>query len=239
MEQTTVFIVENEILIASKLRILLENHNYAVLGHSATGDAAISQIRKLKPDIVLMDVKIDGELDGIEVTEIIQKDVNSIVIYITQTHGNSQVFDQAKKTRPYAFLPKPFSESELLRTLELAILNSHKSAPAKEAFYDNQRIFIRQNYGYNKLEVRRILFIKAEGSYSKIVTEKDEYIVSDNLNTFFSKLPPTSLVRCHRSYIINLDKVTGFDEISIMIDEKERIPIGRTYTKIKDLFKKV
>ncbi len=239
MEKTSVFIVENEMLIASRLKILLKNHNYDIAGHASSGDVAISQIRKQAPDIILMDIMIDGELSGIEVAEIVKRDLDCIIIYITQTHGDQKVFDQAKKTTPYAFLPKPFSEGDLLRTLELAILQNQQDRAIQKDSVEEQRIFIRQNYGYSKLETSKILYIKADGSYSKIVTETDEHVVSDNLNTFFAKLPPTSLIRCHRSYVINLDKVTSFDEISITVNHKERIPIGKTYKEVKNIFKKV
>lgn len=89
-------------------------------------------------------------------------------------------------------------------------------------------LFIRKNNRHVKIQTGDILFIHAQGSYLEIVTRNDKYPVSLNLSQFLRKNSITSLVRIHRSYIINIQALDAFDHRFAYVDQ-HRIPIGESY----------
>jgi diguanylate cyclase (GGDEF)-like protein/PAS domain S-box-containing protein len=118
-ETIKVLIVEDNHLVAEDLRLKLDNYNYNVLGIVANGLAAIESAAHLCPDVVLMDIILDGAMDGIQAAEIIRKLYDIPVIYLT-AHTDQAMLDRAKVTEPLGFLMKPCDSHDLHATLTLA-----------------------------------------------------------------------------------------------------------------------
>jgi PAS domain S-box-containing protein len=116
---TKILVVEDEYIISQDLMVRLENMGYAPLGPAATGDEAIELVSNEQPDVVLMDIALSGEMDGIDTAEQIKTDYNIPVIYVTAFSDDS-VVDRAKPTEPYGYLIKPFVDKELKATIETA-----------------------------------------------------------------------------------------------------------------------
>jgi DNA-binding LytR/AlgR family response regulator len=89
-------------------------------------------------------------------------------------------------------------------------------------------LFIRKDERHRKIRVQDIQYISAEGSYLEIVTLDEKFSLSQNLSQFIRKNPISSLVRVHRSYIVNLESVDSFDHEYIYAGE-HRIPIGEKF----------
>jgi CheY-like chemotaxis protein len=117
-----VLIVEDEQIIAADLRNKLQRMGYEIVGMASAGDEAISMAEKFRPDLVLMDVQLDGDMSGIEAARTIQERSGAQIIFITAFPG---VFlrDPAKMTEPGICLGKPLSRGQLEVALAAACAN--------------------------------------------------------------------------------------------------------------------
>ncbi len=116
---TKILIVEDEIITALDVKKSLEKLGFEVLSIEDTGKNAISKIEELKPDLVLMDVILKGEMDGIETTELIKNRFDIPVVYLT-AYSDEKTFERAKLTEPYGFIVKPAGIYELKCNIENA-----------------------------------------------------------------------------------------------------------------------
>ncbi len=123
-KEIKILVVENEGAIAANIEMALIKYGYIVTSLVSTGEDAISQVIKDPPDLVLMDIMLAGELDGIETAEEIQKQSNIPIIYLT-AHSDERVLERAKVTGPYAYIIKPFHNKELYTSIEIS-LQTHK-----------------------------------------------------------------------------------------------------------------
>lgn len=121
MTKTTVLIVEDEEIVAADLAGKLEQLGYEVVGTEAKGEDAVESAYRLKPEVVLMDIRLKGAMDGIEAAEAIQSRYNApVVIYMT-AYSDDDTLERAKLTQPYGYILKPFDERELLATIKMAV----------------------------------------------------------------------------------------------------------------------
>jgi PAS domain S-box-containing protein len=117
---TRVLIAEDESLIAEELQDRLNRMGLTVAAVVASGEDAIARARELLPDLVLMDIRLKGHLDGIEAAACLREQFNIPVIYLT-AHSDDATINRAKRTGPVGYLLKPFAERELSVTIELAL----------------------------------------------------------------------------------------------------------------------
>jgi CheY-like chemotaxis protein len=116
-----IFIVEDERIVAEDLRHRLEENGYEVVGSASTSHVAIEQIKKTLPDLVLMDVNIQGELNGIEVAIIMQSFSENPIPVIFVTGFSEGAFSYLKVLPDYIYVNKPFTESDLLAAVRRAL----------------------------------------------------------------------------------------------------------------------
>ncbi|MDH3975754.1 MAG: response regulator [Deltaproteobacteria bacterium] len=120
MGQVKVMVVEDEIIIARDIQMSLENMGYEVTGVVSTGNDAVESARRDIPDLVLMDIELQGEMDGTEAARKINSTLDIPVIYIT-AYADSAVLERAKATGPFGYMIKPFEEQQLHTTIEMAL----------------------------------------------------------------------------------------------------------------------
>jgi len=131
-----VLVVEDEGVVALDIIQELESIGYTVLAHVTTGEQAIAQAEALKPDVILMDVNIQGEMDGISAAEKIGEGVGSPVIFVT-AHADEATLQRAKLTRPFGYIIKPFEPNELRANIEIAM---HRAASEPHAEQAEERL---------------------------------------------------------------------------------------------------
>jgi CheY-like chemotaxis protein len=117
--KSRVFIVEDQIIVADDIAQRLERNGFEVAGIASSGHEAIAEIRKTRPDVVLMDVRIHGELNGIEVAIIIQSTEQIPIIFLTGFEKSA--FNYLKVVDDYIYINKPFSEEMLLAAIDRAL----------------------------------------------------------------------------------------------------------------------
>lgn len=114
-----ILIFEDEVITALDIKISLERLGFEVLSIVDTGKNAIYIIEELKPDLILMDIVLKGEIDGIETAELIKKRFDIPVVYLT-AYSDKETFERAKLTEPYGFIVKPAGIYELKCNIENA-----------------------------------------------------------------------------------------------------------------------
>jgi len=115
-----ILVVEDDDIIAKVEDWRLKNLGYDVCGRAVTGAEAMELVVKHKPDLVLMDINIKGEIDGIETAKMIKKGFSIPVIYVT-SHSDGPTLVRAKETQPDGFIVKPFDDNDLRVAIELAL----------------------------------------------------------------------------------------------------------------------
>lgn len=221
--QLKILIVEDEMLIAANIANQLESFGYEVIGVIPRGEEAIKVVQSDKPDLVLMDINLKGELDGIETAKKIQQEGQIPIIYLT-ANSDDDHFNRAKATNPFAFLSKPFKRLDVQRALELASIRilqeNNEPKTEQNGFKLEDRIFVKQNDLMCKILIADILYLEADRNYCQVFTKDKNYLLVNTLKNMEEKLPTKSFQRVHRSYIVNLNEINEFNHNNITIGNK-------------------
>jgi len=121
---TKLLVVEDEGIVAKDIQIRLRNLGYEVAAVASSGEEAIQKAAETHPDLVLMDITLKGEMDGIEAAEEIISRYDIPVVYLT-AHTDEKTLQRAKITEPFGYILKPFGEKDLYSTIEIS-LHRHK-----------------------------------------------------------------------------------------------------------------
>ncbi|BBO91584.1 response regulator [Desulfosarcina ovata] len=119
MTDDCILIVENELILAEDLSLTLKELGYEKYQITSTGEDAIAKVTHEKIGFVLMDIKLDGQIDGIEAAKQIQSFSDIPIVYLT-AFSNEDLLTRAKETMPYGYLLKPFRSKELKAVIETA-----------------------------------------------------------------------------------------------------------------------
>lgn len=125
MSTARVLIVEDESIIALDIQTSLQNAGYQVVSIATTSEEALTDTADLQPDLVLMDIRLRGEIDGVETAEKIRQSWQLPVIFLT-AHADDNTLTRAKSTQPFGYILKPFEDRELITMIEIA-LSRHKA----------------------------------------------------------------------------------------------------------------
>lgn len=132
MADTSIMLVEDEIIVAADVKNRLENMGYAVLGIFDTGEEAIQKAGELKPDMVLMDIVLKGEMDGIDAAQKIREQFDIPLIYLT-AYSDEKTLERAKVTEPFGYVLKPFEDREIQSAIEMALYKHQMEKKLKES----------------------------------------------------------------------------------------------------------
>lgn len=209
-----ILIVEDEMLIAANIAIQLETLGYEVVGIIPRGEEAVKVVQNEKPDLVLMDINLKGELDGITTAKKLQQEGQIPIIYLTANSDDAH-FERAKETNPYAFISKPFKKLDLQRAIELAsvriLQESEEQKIEPNSLKLEDRIFVRYNDVMVKIIIADILYLEADRNYCNVYTKDSVYLLVNTLKNMEDKLPMEQFQRIHRSFIVNIKHV---DEVA-------------------------
>jgi two-component system, response regulator PdtaR len=247
-----ILLVEDNPIIAFDLETLLTEWGYEVVGCAITGEEALRMFKEFQPDLAIVDVLLEGDMDGIETVQQFN-DIREIpVVYLT-AQGDFETVERAKSSSPIAYVLKPFDDRSLQISLELAfdIFTKHKTPSPKtedtlpatangiklnaDMILQNENcIFIKHNYRFVKLRKKEILMIEANSNYCFIHTKQHRYLIRMPLTAIMESLQDENLIRIHRSFSVNIKAVDEFSESELIINGKT-IPISATF---KDVFLK-
>ena len=124
MENAVIMVVEDERVVALDIRSQLRSMGYTVPPPVSRGEDAVSAVSTLGPDLVLMDIHLKGEMDGIQAAKQIREELNVPVVFLT-AYADDDTLRRAKVTEPYGYVVKPFEERGLYTAIEMA-LHKHR-----------------------------------------------------------------------------------------------------------------
>lgn len=225
-----VLIVEDEVLVAEDIAADLKEMGFDVVDIAISGEECLASFEKNEPDVILMDIKLKGELNnGIEVAKMLNKEASVPIVFLT-ANTDSNTMKQAIESHPQSFISKPYNKKDLKAAIEIAFIH-HNQNELEIDVKENPLlscVFVKCGDFFQRVELSEILYIEAAGSYSTVNTDKKSYLLSTNLRCFESKVANSNFVRIHRSFIVNISKVEGFGQHSILINQKE-LPLSPSY----------
>jgi response regulator NasT len=145
VDRTRIIIADDESIVRADLKEMLANLGYLVVGDVGDGQSAVNLARELKPDVVLMDIKMPN-MDGIEAARILTEEQIAPVVLLT-AYGQKELVDQAKEAGVVGYLVKPFRESDLLPAIEVALSRFNEFKTVQQEVEDLQ----------NALETRKLV----------------------------------------------------------------------------------
>lgn len=141
MKKTKILIVEDQLIIAEDIQLILEKLGYAVSSIVHSGKEAIKKAKEDRPDLILMDIILQNKMDGIEAAEKIYSSFKIPIVYVT-AYGDEETIERAKLTKPFGYIFKPFEERELYSNIEMAL---YKSRMNKILMHSNNMLQILCN----------------------------------------------------------------------------------------------
>lgn len=208
-----ILIAEDEVLIADYIKEILENNGCENVFMAHSVSETQEKMKTLQPDVVLMDINLEGHFEGIKLCK--EKNEETSVIFITgQT--DSKMVENALATTPESYLTKPIREVDLLTAIKIIIQKKQK-----------QYVFVKDGYSDIKLKLADIVYIQSDRNYLDIITTNSKFTVRNTLLEF-SKVLPSSFKQIHRSIFINssfLEKKSS-DEVVV---NSFKLPLSRNF----------
>lgn len=239
MGKISVLVVEDESIVSKDIQYSLKKLGYNVVGVAATGQKAIDLCGEKMPDIILMDIMLKGDINGIEASTRIKESYNIPVIFLT-AYADENTLSKAKVTEPYAYIIKPFKEIDLHTSIEMAFYKHSKELEIlkeRDMLYNivenkenKEFIFVKSKSRLIKLNTEDIFFIEALKDYVVINTINKRYTIHSTMKDIERKMPQEYFLRVHRSYIVRLDKIAQIEQPNLILEDNNKIiPIGGSY----------
>jgi len=227
-----VTIVEDDFLIGNFIVQSLTDIGYEVTDLCNSYDRFAESLQHMEPDIVLFDIKLEGEKTGIDAAGLLRQKSNIPFVFISSMN-DKRVIDEAKKLLPSAYLIKPFDEDDLYAAIEVALINHAQlhsqpvnEKPIEESIILPDHIFIRQKQSYIKIAWKEIMYLESLSNYIKFFTEKETFTIRQSIQSLESNFP-SYFFKVHRSFVVNLHFAQQIDPGFILLPNKTRIPISR------------
>ncbi|MBC7447038.1 MAG: LytTR family transcriptional regulator DNA-binding domain-containing protein [Hymenobacteraceae bacterium] len=239
----TILIVEDEFLIAAEIERVLRRLGHLPLEPVTTSDEALEVLAREAVELVLMDINIDGDTDGIATAILVRRQFAVPVVFLT-AQSDPATLSRAKLAHPYGYILKPFTDDTLRTQLELALFSANSAAeralvrplvqPADEPASAElppgpaRFFFVKKGTGYVKLRVEDILYLEALENYVRIFTSQGQYVVYSSLKELEARLPDPPFFRVHRSHVVNLDQAQGYEEGCVLFGRQDVVPVSRS-----------
>ncbi len=230
MTKLNILIVEDEILVATDIEESLESLGYTVQNAVAYGQAAIDEVNKKLPDIILMDIMLKGEMTGIEAANIIRQKHDVPIVYLT-ANADIATIEKAKVSLPYGYIIKPFTEKDLQTNIEIARFKFESDIKSKmesdqfNRFFKHEdaeknELIVQGEKGLEKISLKDVYYIMDEQGKSVIYLTEEEIIIQKSLDECEKLFPPEKFIRIGVHYIVNIDKIFIHKFPEIVIADK-------------------
>ena len=240
MSKTKILIVEDESIVAKDIQFSLNKLGYAVCGIASSSDKAMDLADLEQPDLVLMDIMLKGDINGID-TAIKMKERFAIPVIFLTAYADEATLEKAKTAEPYGYIIKPFKEVDLQTTIEVAVYKHGKEQAIRRerdflySIVENKDassgfIFVKSNSKLVKLKTSDIYYVEALKDYVVIHTTDSRFTIHSTMKDIESKLGLSDFVRVHRSFIVRMDKIDSIEYPNLTLEkDKKVIPIGGSY----------
>ena len=229
-----ILIVEDEPIHADRFEMLVLQMNHEVAGICDNAFDALDCFHRTQPDLLLLDINLRGDLDGVQLSERLQQIRSTPIIFVTSLQDD-ETFARARRTGPVAFILKPFDLLQLQRAMELAISDMAHPAPANDFEVSDlvlpDCLFIRVREKLEKVLFDDILFIESDGRYAMLHTHAGrKFAIRIPLGDLEAKLPAERFARIHRGYLIQMKWMQSVDLHDMTVKVKDRdLPLGKSF----------
>ncbi|MCB0795778.1 MAG: LytTR family transcriptional regulator DNA-binding domain-containing protein [Flavobacteriales bacterium] len=230
-----IVVVEDDAVIAADLAALLGDLGYTVSATCPNARTAMLALARHEPDLLLLDIQLGQGADGVRIAQEVNGTRPIPIIFVT-SHTDPGTLERVKSVRPAGFIIKPFDEADLRTQIEIALARYAAQADATEPmdeavqqdFVIADNLFVRHHGRLVKVPVDDIRFVQADGNYVLLHTDERRYALTTTLTAMEQKLPERHFVRVHRSYLVDLRKITAVEEKRVLLG-KDPVPVGRTH----------
>ena len=221
MKSLNIYIVEDEPLIAATIKAALLKQGYNVVGDAEDAVTALKDIAMLQPDLVLLDIQLDGNKDGVDLAQ--ELDLQQIPYLYLTSQTDPETIERVKATQPLGYIVKPFTEHSLRSNIELAW---HSYEVENAGF-----LIIKSEGRTYKINQSSILYLKAFDNYCYVFTTTRSYLVPHTLKYMSKKLNDTLFIQTHRSYWVNISHVDGIESNKLFL-KTAPIPLSNSQKNI-------
>lgn len=220
IEHLKILIVDDEVLIAEDIKDILHEFGYANTALAHSKKEAIELLKNFSPHVVLLDIRMEHELEGFELANIINEEYTMPFIFIT-AHSDVATIKKIITTQPFAYITKPVKKSDLFANISLLAEQLIRK--------EKQSIHIKDGHKTYIINPEDILYIESEGNYINIYTKEKRYLSRQSMESILNELDASRFIRVHRSYIVNKLHIKRFSKKEIEINSV-KIPVSRSLT---------
>lgn len=217
-----ILIVEDEVLIAEDLKDNLGTFGYRQVNMAHTRRDALQQIAEWHPDLVLLDIRMEQELDGIHIGRELRERHDIPFIYVT-SHSDMGMIRHIMETFPAGYITKPFKKTDLLANI-LRVTQERETAPKTES----AKVVFKDGHETVILEESKLLYVESDGNYVMVHHSDGKRLIRQSMEAFGALLNAERFVRIHRCYIANLGLAEKFSRTEVWIAGKN-LPVSRTF----------
>lgn len=236
MSKIKILIVEDELIIAESMRLMLEELDYEVIGIATDHLEAESILKEDLPDIALVDLMLRHGDDGIDLARSMKQNNELPIIFIT-SHSDKATVERAKEVHPEGYIVKPFEKNDLYTSIEIALSNflqssAKKQAKEEENYFFREYLFVKKKYQFEKVRIHDIEWIKSDGNYLEMYCHNEKkYLIRSTFHEFFDNISTDIFLQVHKSYAVNLEYIDSVRAKEIVVNKK-LVPIGKTYQDV-------
>jgi DNA-binding LytR/AlgR family response regulator len=225
-----ILIVEDDPMISESVGDILRMLDHQVVGVADNANDAIELCNLHQPELALLDIQIAGDIDGVELAEIIRDQFDIPFIFTTAFADNATI-ERARDMGPFGYLVKPYGVKEVNAAIQVAKASFDRLKKAEKASTNMSKIidnslFLKVDNKLVKVKIEDILFVEAKGDYALFKTKAKGYIVHTTIKKVQDRLGNFNFQKVHRSFVVNISKIIDIEESNLLIDDKV-IPISR------------
>lgn len=245
MDKINILIIEDTKSESDELATVLVNNEYNVVGIATNYTEALTMFYQSKVDLVIIDVFLNGQPEGITFAETITITPNAAKPFVFLTSSKDrQIFERAKLTKPFSFLLKPFNELEVLYAIEMAVEKFYEQNNVFikddiEAVIGNDYLFIKKKSALKKVAIDDIIYIEVDERYCNVITTKEKFLVALSLTKITDLLESDKFARTHRNYIVNTSKINEIvlSDNLIILEGNHQVVLSEKYKDFIHKFK--
>ncbi len=237
MKEERILIVEDDISIAENIQEILELLGYVNIDIANSANQCIKVIKKYRPDLIFMDIKLKGDKDGIELGEIVKQMVDAPLVYVT-SYSDPTIIERAKRINPAGFIVKPFNTNDIHAIVEIVLYNKRTKPSAEVAavksttdspFLVEDAVYIKADNAFEKVFYKDLYYVEANGNMVTIYTKNRDYSIRKSMKEIEEILPSQLFLRVQKSFIVNLMQIESFNTKEIFLTGGAVVQVGRQY----------
>jgi DNA-binding LytR/AlgR family response regulator len=227
-----ILIVEDEAVIAEKLRTALEDFGYEVLEPCLTPKEALDALQNEVIDLALLDINLSNDIDGVMLAKNITENFKIPFIFIT-ANTDSATIERAAITKPKGFISKPVQMATLVGSIQVAIYNHQVNLQAKVVDATADYHFIKVGNKFVKIDWKSVTHIESAKNYAILHTNDGiKYPIRVSIESLLSQVTGINLVRIHKQTALNIFYIKNFDTKNVVLKNGLKLNVGNAY---KDL----